>query len=109
MFYTLSETESSGNFQDRYNCSCQDTMTVANFREYLMLMPKISCPVKLPCFLDLKGTDGDTQNVCLLPERVHGHSGTGRHVVPPELWTLTRKAYDTCLPRQLGQAKSTVL
>lgn len=35
-------------------------------------------------------------------------SGSGRHTLPQEPWTLTWNTYGTCLSRQLGQANSMV-
>lgn len=47
-FYTLSETEDTGDFRDQYGSSCQDTMMCASYTGCTRLMSKTSYPVKLP-------------------------------------------------------------
>lgn len=90
----LSEAEYSGNFQEQYNCSCQDTAIFANFARFTILMPKTNCPAKPPCFPGLQSGLDLSQ-----PEGVHALSGTGRYTVLQEPWMLTWKTYNSCLSR----------
>jgi hypothetical protein len=68
----LHQKQYNGHCQDRYRCSCQNTMTFASHTGYTRIMFKTNCLVRLSCFLDFRGST-ETQ-LCLttfLPEGLH--------------------------------------
>lgn len=93
LFITLSETEWNANCQDRYSCSCQDTMKFAGSPGFTKLMSKTHCPVKSPCFLDYWGnTQRNTkQPECSQPEGGHWSVQNRKAHCAQEPWTLIWK------------------
>jgi hypothetical protein len=80
-------------------------MMFASFEGYRSLVSKMNCPVSFLASLNTKESYREILSVsnthCL--RACIDLSGTGRYIVQPKPWTLTRKIYDMGLLRQLGQ------